>query len=55
MQGYIESLVNSIQFVYKKSSHKINITIYAERLDLDNNRAIHFGLISNELVSNLFK
>ena len=55
MQGYIESLVNSIQSVYKKGGHKINITIDAEAVELDIDRAIPFGLILNELVSNSFK
>lgn len=55
MQGYIESLVNSIQSVYKKGGHKINITIDAEGVELDIDRAIPFGLILNELVSNSFK
>lgn len=55
MQSYIESLVNSIQSVYKKGGHKINITIDAEGVELDIDRAIPFGLILNELVSNSFK
>ncbi len=55
MQGYIESLVNSIQSVYKKGGHKININIDAEGVELDIDRAIPFGLILNELVSNSFK
>ncbi|AIZ42539.1 MULTISPECIES: sensor histidine kinase [Cellulophaga] len=55
MQGYIESLVNSIQSVYKKGGHKININIDAEAVELDIDRAIPFGLILNELVSNSFK
>lgn len=55
MQGYIESLINSVQSVYKKGGHKINITIDAEDVELDIDRAIPFGLILNELVSNSFK
>jgi len=55
MQGYIESLVNSIQSVFKKGGHNINITIDAEGVELDIDRAIPFGLILNELVSNSFK
>jgi len=55
MQGYIESLVNSVQSVFKKGSSKINITIDAEGVELDIDRAIPFGLILNELVSNSFK
>ena len=55
MQGYIESLVNSVQSVYKKGGHNINITIDAEGVELDIDRAIPFGLILNELVSNSFK
>ncbi|MGF1560418.1 MAG: histidine kinase dimerization/phosphoacceptor domain -containing protein [Flavobacteriaceae bacterium] len=55
MQGYIESLINSIQSVYKKGGHDINITIDAEGVELDIDRAIPFGLILNELVSNSFK
>ena len=55
MQGYIESLVNSVQSVFKKGSAKINITIDAEGVELDIDRAIPFGLILNELVSNSFK
>ncbi|WP_223883361.1 sensor histidine kinase [Arenibacter lacus] len=55
MQGYIESLINSVQSVYKKGGHTINITIDAEGVELDIDRAIPFGLILNELVSNSFK
>ena len=55
MQGYIESLVNSVQSVFKKGGHNINITIDAESVELDIDRAIPFGLILNELVSNSFK
>ena len=55
MQGYIESLINSVQSVYKKGGHNITITIDAEGTELDIDRAIPFGLILNELVSNSFK
>lgn len=55
MQGYIESLINSVQSVFKKGGHNINITIDAEDVELDIDRAIPFGLILNELVSNSFK
>lgn len=55
MQGYIESLINSVQSVYKKGGHNIVITIDAEGTELDIDRAIPFGLILNELVSNTFK
>lgn len=55
MQGYIESLINSVQSVFKKGGHKINITIDAEGVELDIDRAIPIGLILNELVSNSFK
>lgn len=55
MQGYIESLINSVQSVYKKGGHNISITIDAEGVELDIDRAIPFGLILNELVSNSFK
>ncbi len=55
MQGYIESLVNSVQSVFKKGGHNINITIDAEGVELDIDRAIPFGLVLNELVSNSFK
>ncbi|SDL87035.1 tetratricopeptide repeat-containing sensor histidine kinase [Kriegella aquimaris] len=55
MQGYIESLINSVQSVYKKGGHNINVTIDAEGVELDIDRAIPFGLMLNELVSNSFK
>lgn len=55
MQGYVESLVNSVQSVFKKGGHNITITIDAEGVELDIDRAIPFGLILNELVSNSFK
>ncbi|MDG1573073.1 histidine kinase dimerization/phosphoacceptor domain -containing protein [Robiginitalea sp. M366] len=55
MQGYIESLINSVQSVFKKGGHNINITIDAEGVELDIDRAIPIGLILNELVSNSFK
>ncbi|MDT7830145.1 sensor histidine kinase [Pricia sp. S334] len=55
MQGYIESLINSVQSVYRKGGHNIEINIDAEDVELDIDRAIPFGLILNELVSNTFK
>ncbi|WP_209403082.1 sensor histidine kinase [Pseudozobellia sp. WGM2] len=55
MQSYIESLINSVQSVYKKGGHNINITVDAENVELDIDRAIPFGLMLNELVSNSFK
>ncbi len=55
MQGYIESLINSVQSVFKKGGHNINIAIDAEGVELDIDRAIPIGLILNELVSNSFK
>ncbi len=55
MQSYIESLINSVQSVYRKGGHNIDITIDAEGVELDIDRAIPFGLILNELVSNSFK
>lgn len=55
MQGYIESLINSVQSVYKKGGHNIDITVDAKGTELDIDRAIPFGLILNELVSNSFK
>ncbi len=55
MQSYIESLINSVQSVYRKGGHNIEITIDAEAVELDIDRAIPFGLILNELVSNSFK
>lgn len=55
MQGYIESLINSVQSVYRKNGHNIDITVDTEGVELDVDRAIPFGLILNELVSNSFK
>ena len=55
MQGYIESLLNSVQSAYRKGGHAIDITIDTNRIELDVDRAIPLGLILNELVSNTFK
>ncbi|HDZ15315.1 MAG TPA: sensor histidine kinase, partial [Pricia sp.] len=55
MQGYIESLINSVQSVYRKNGHNIAIEVDTEGVELDIDRAIPFGLILNELVSNSFK
>ncbi len=55
MQGYIESLVTSVQSVFKKIDSPIAITIEAEGTELDIDRAIPIGLILNELVSNSYK
>ncbi|MCV6628686.1 MAG: ATP-binding protein, partial [Flavobacteriaceae bacterium] len=55
MQGYIETLVNSIKALYKRNSSNIDIQIEAADTELDIDRAIPFGLILNELVSNSFK
>jgi two-component sensor histidine kinase len=55
MQGYIESLVTSVQSVYKMIDSPIDIVIDAENTELDIDRAIPIGLILNELVSNSYK
>ena len=55
MQGYIESLINSIQSVYNKAGNNIQVSIDAEGVELDIDRAIPIGLILNELASNSFK
>ncbi|WP_224482992.1 histidine kinase dimerization/phosphoacceptor domain -containing protein [Robertkochia aurantiaca] len=55
MQEYIESLVASIQSVYKKEGYDISVNVHAEGTQLDVDRAIPIGLILNELVSNSFK
>ena len=55
MQGYIESLINSVQSVYKKGGHSIDINVDSQGVELDIDRAIPFGLMLNELVSNSFK
>ena len=55
MQGYVESLINSIQAVYKKGGHNIDISVDARGTELDIDQAIPIGLILNELVSNSFK
>ena len=51
----MEGLINSSQSVFRKGGHNINITIDAEGVELDIDRAIPIGLILNELVSNSFK
>lgn len=55
MQEYIESLVASIQSVFKKEGYEIAIHIDAKNTELDVDRAIPIGLILNELVSNSYK
>ncbi|MBL7473396.1 sensor histidine kinase [Robertkochia sediminum] len=55
MQEYIESLIASIQSVFKKEGYDITIHIDAEKTELDVDRAIPIGLILNELVSNSYK
>lgn len=55
MQEYIESLVKSIQQVYKRSDGEIDVRIDARGTELDIDQAIPVGLILNELVSNSFK
>ncbi len=56
MQGYIETLVTSIKALYsKRGADKVDIVIDAGSTELDIDRAIPFGLILNELVSNSFK
>ena len=55
MQGYIESLINSVQSVYNKAGNNIVVSVDAEGVELDIDRAIPIGLILNELVSNSFK
>jgi two-component sensor histidine kinase len=55
MQGYIESLINSVQSVFNKAGHNIVVSVDAEGVELDIDRAIPIGLILNELVSNSFK
>jgi two-component sensor histidine kinase len=55
MQEYIESLVKSIQQVYKRADGEIEVRIDARGTELDIDQAIPIGLILNELVSNSFK
>ncbi|MCV6629239.1 MAG: ATP-binding protein [Flavobacteriaceae bacterium] len=55
MQGYIETLVNSIKTLYNRDSNHVEIEIDAANTELDIDRAIPFGLILNELVSNSYK
>ncbi len=55
MQEYIESLVKSIQQVYKRAEGEIEVRIDARGTELDIDQAIPIGLILNELVSNSFK
>ena len=55
MNGYIESLVKSIESVYKKPDEDVDIFINANSIELDIDSAIPIGLILNELVSNSYK
>ena len=55
MNGYIESLVKSIESVYKKPDEDVDIFINANNIELDIDSAIPIGLILNELVSNSYK
>ena len=55
MQGYIESLISSVQSIYKNDRNNVKINIDVNDVELDIDRAIPFGLMLNELVSNSFK
>ncbi len=55
MNGYVESLIKSIESVYKKPDEDVDYFINASNIELDIDSAIPIGLILNELVSNSYK
>ncbi|MDX1901008.1 MAG: histidine kinase dimerization/phosphoacceptor domain -containing protein [Gammaproteobacteria bacterium] len=55
MKEYINNLFNYLYMIYGIDSNKINCTIDVDELYLDIDMAIPYGLIINEIISNIFK
>jgi PAS domain S-box-containing protein len=52
---YVDNLVDNLYTVYGCSRERIRLTTRVDVLDIDLDKAINFGLILNELVSNALK
>ena len=52
---YIEGILSNLVKTYRMSSDRLKVSLNIDSLGLEINKAIHIGLIINELVSNAFK
>ncbi len=52
---YIEKLVNNLVRTYQIDSKRINFVLNVENLTISLNKAVHFGLIINEILTNALK
>lgn len=55
MKEYIENLVENLVLIYDYVIEEIELDIQISEKELDAQKALHIGLIINELVSNAFK
>jgi len=55
LSTYVKKLVNNLFKIYSVDSQKINLQLNIEDIDLKLDKAIPFGLIINELVTNSLK
>ncbi|MGB0930691.1 MAG: sensor histidine kinase [Chitinophagales bacterium] len=55
MKEYIENLVENLVLIYDYVIEEIELDIQISEKELDAQKALHIGLIMNELVSNAFK
>lgn len=55
MEGYILNLIQNLILSYNVDQERIKIDLKIENLDLNISKAMHYGLIINELISNAIK
>ena len=53
--SYIKELINHLFFIHNKKEGQIKITLDLEEIYLDLNKAIPFGMLINEIITNILK
>ena len=53
--SYIKELIDHLFFIHNKKEGQIKITLDLEEIYLDLNKAIPFGMLINEIITNIFK
>jgi PAS domain S-box-containing protein len=53
--SYIEDLVTHLYFIYNQKEEQIQINLDLEKIYLDLNKAIPFGMLINEIITNVLK
>ncbi len=55
MKSYLEDLLTDIKKTFRQSGKEIKIIIKGEKVSLNVNQAVPFGILANELITNSFK